>query len=180
MKVRDPICFFIGLLLFVPLLYFLLDRTIFVVTADRAMGTVETVRAENGRCGRRPRHDCTRYEAVVRYMVQSRDHRIAVGAGSEKGLDQPLASAYYAPDDLVMIAYSRRNPQRAYRDEVADIWGTPIVTFIAQLALFFSAFFGRNVDLGFSSPGSISSGGRTPVRRNKASRSRRARRRARR
>jgi hypothetical protein len=176
MKVRDPICFFIGLVLFLPLLYFLLDCTIFVVTADRTAGAVETVRAENGRCGRRrSRYDCTRYEATIRYHVQSRDHRIQIGAGSMKGHDQPVANAYYAPDDIVPVAYSRRNPQWAYRDEVFDIWRAPIMTFAIQVALFISAFFGRTVDLGLSSRSSSSSGGRTRVRRNKGRRSGRAR-----
>jgi len=143
MRVKQGLWFAIGLILLVPLLYFIGDRTIFMLRSQEAHGSVVEVQGKNDRCGgsrRRRRYDCTKFTAGVSYEVRASQYRISVSAGKTRGHDQPLSAADYAVGDSVPVVYSPRSPQRAYRNSIWDVWGAPIMLFIFQVGSFFAAF----------------------------------------
>lgn len=136
--------FIISLALCLPLGYFLIDRISFVQVAQRTSGVVEDVWGHNGSCGRkRSRHDCTRYDARLRYQTSAGQYRIVVSAGSARGHNQPVSRARYAVGAREIVAYDPRNPARAYRNKLWDIWGTPLVTFFVQICTFLASFSER-------------------------------------
>ena len=141
MTVKQPHWLGVALLVFLSLSYLLIDRVVFITTAETGQGTVSSVQAHNAMCGgRRNRYDCTRYRAVVRFSVEGSGHQITVAAGSVRGHDQPLTRARYRVGASVPVAYSPGNPLRAYRDEFWDIWAAPFLAFVFQIASLFGAF----------------------------------------
>jgi len=141
MKVKSWLLFGIGVLLVVPLAYFVYDRVQFVLTAQSVTAVVDRVTSENDRCGRRrSRHNCTKYRATLSYEVQARRHHISVSAGTQRGHNQPISRANYRSGDRVSVKYDPARPARAYRNTFWDIWGAPIFTFFAQIAVFVASF----------------------------------------
>jgi hypothetical protein len=141
MKVQSSFMFGVSLLLFLPLAYFLYDRFEFVRTAEHTIGVVERVIGENDRCGRkRRRHNCTVFTAVLRYEVKARPYSIEVSAGKARGHNQPISRSLYSKGSRERVAYDPRQPTRAYRDKLWDIWGAPLITFFIQIGTFVSSF----------------------------------------
>lgn len=143
MTVKQPLYFWVAVLLTLPLAYFLIDRAHFVWTSQTVMSTVEKVTASNGRCGRKRRRNCTKFSALLKYNVGGEIYRFSVSAGTARGHDQPLSRARHHANQPVQVAYDPRNPRHAYRDAVWDIWGAPILTFILQLCAFFGSLTER-------------------------------------
>ena len=127
----------VAALLTLPLLYFLIDRIDFVWSSKTVMSTVENVRGENDTCGGKRKYRCTRYYAMLQYDVDDATYRIEVGAGRERGYDQPLELANHRVGQAVQVAYDPSKPARAYRDTFWDIWGAPLITFFLQICAFF-------------------------------------------
>jgi hypothetical protein len=151
MKIRSSLLFGIGVLMVVPLGYFVYDRIEFVRTARQTAGVVEEVTRQNSSCGRkRTRHACTKYEATLRYEVQGAQYRIFVAAGSSRGHDRPISHAYYAIGARDVVAYDPRRPGRAYRDRFWDIWGAPLITFLFQIGTFVASFHEREKNRSYS------------------------------
>jgi hypothetical protein len=141
MKVKNQIVFVIALLLTIPLVYFLVDRTAFVLKAQKTTATVHDIAGRNDLCGRRAsKRACTKFDATLSYVVNGSEYRIRVAAGSTRGHDQPISHADYVDGQSETVAYDPRKPQRAYRDAVWDIWGAPILAFLCQVAAFVSSF----------------------------------------
>jgi hypothetical protein len=151
MKINSSFYLGFGVLLIVPLGYFLYDRTEFVSTARQTSGVVEQVTRQNTSCGRkRSRHACTKYEATLRYEVQGAQYRISVPAGSSRGHNQPISHASYAIGAREVVAYDPRRPHRAYRNKLWDIWGAPLMTFFVQIGAFIAGFNDREKKRGYS------------------------------
>jgi hypothetical protein len=138
MKIRNSLYFTIAVCLVIPLGYFLIDRTQFVLTAQGTMGTIQGVTATNTRCGRKAsKHNCTKFNATLKYEVNGSPYWLEVTAGKARGHDQPKTLADYRIGDSVQVAYDPNNPNRGYRNALWDIWGAPILTFFLQIAMFF-------------------------------------------
>lgn len=140
MKVKNQFVFVVALLLTVPLAYFLVERTAFVLKAQKTTATVHDIVGRNDRCGRRSSRACTKFDATLSYVVNGSDYRIRVEAGTMRGHDQPVSAAKYVDGQSETVAYDPRKPHRAYRDALWDIWGAPILTFLCQIAAFVSSF----------------------------------------
>jgi Protein of unknown function (DUF3592) len=141
MKVKNQFVFVCALLITVPLVYFLVDRTTFVVSARKVTATVESIAGSNDRCGRRrSKHNCTKFNATLHYIVDSANYYLRVSAGSARGHDQPISRSDYAAGQSETVAYDPDKPQRAFRDTTWDIWGAPIATFLCQIAAFVASF----------------------------------------
>jgi hypothetical protein len=76
----------------------------------------------------------------VHYEVKARPYFIAVPAGKTRGRDQPISRALYSVGSRERVAYDPRQPTRAYRDKLWDIWGTPLVIFFIQIGTFVASF----------------------------------------
>lgn len=136
MRVKQPVYFWVAVLATLPLAYFLIDRVHFVWSSRTVMSSVEKVTASNGRCGGKRRYNCTKFQAELKYRVGDRNYWLSVSAGSERGHNQPLHYARHQRNQRVQIAYDPRNPARAYRNTLFDIWGAPIITFFVQICSF--------------------------------------------
>lgn len=129
-----------AILLTLPLVYFLIDRAVFSMRARETVGIVQRIHAENDNCGRRRRrHNCTNFEADLRYDVDEISYQVTVSAGSARGHNKPTSLADYAVGQSEKVAYDESRPSRAYRDTVWDIWGAPIITFFLQVAAFIAS-----------------------------------------
>lgn len=139
MTASNRVYFWIGMALFLPLAYFLFDRTDFVLNSRPVVATVEQVSARNARCGKRGRRTCTKFEATLKYPVSGVDYRIDVNAGRTRGHNQSVEHASYRSWDQVELLYDSRRPQRAYRDTTWDIWHVPILMLLVQIAAFIAS-----------------------------------------
>ena len=138
MRARSPFYFWIIVLLCIPLIYFVIDRTYFEIVALETTGTVERIWGRDDRCGtKRRRYDCTKFTAAVRYEVQGAEYGIDVSAGTARGHGEPISQSDYRVGGGVMIAYNPRKPGHAYRNTFWDIWGAPVLTFFMQICAFF-------------------------------------------
>ena len=135
-SIKSPALFVISILIAVVALGMILDRLLFLAHARRTTGTVTHLYARNGSCscGRHCHYSCTKFSAAVKFSESGTDTpsaSTAVTAGTARGYDQPLTGAQYRDWDSVPIVYDSRHGDRAYRDTVEDVWGTPLT------ALFF-------------------------------------------
>ncbi len=144
MKDKNPFYFWLAVLLFIPLGYFVIDRTDFILTSQQTWGTVERITSKNDRCGRkRTRYKCTKYHATLPYEVDGRQYRISVTAGTARGHNQLKDLADHRMGERARVMYDPRAPTRAYRDAMWDIWGAPIATFLMQIAAFVASIRDR-------------------------------------
>lgn len=104
-----------------------MERAVFVMRAERAVGTVKEVSAKNARRGRHHRH-CTKFTAAVTYAdAEGQPFTIDVRAGSIAGWDVAVSRADLHEGDAVGVVYSPRDPSRAYRDKLTCVWETPLI-----------------------------------------------------
>lgn len=140
--IKSPVLFGLSMLLAIAVLWFVADRTLFMVRSQHSTGAVVAVTGQNGRCscGRRCHYDCTRFHARVDFNEQRGTQPLVVGAGSAHGYNRPLSLAMYGVGDHVPVVYNPHNTDEAYRDSFADVWGTPLTVFFFQLVTLFGSF----------------------------------------
>jgi hypothetical protein len=140
MSIKKPFWFWSSVALAVVVVYFVLDRTVFLVRAERTTGVVTEVHGVNTRCGRKRKHNCTRFTARVRFTAQIQEYTFSVSAGSARGHRQPLSRADYDVGESVPVVYNPGRPEQAYRDAFWDVWGTPVLAFFFQIAALLGSF----------------------------------------
>jgi len=140
--VKSPVLFWFSMALALVVLWFVADRTLFLIRAVHTSGNVINLSAANGscRCGRRCHYDCTKFQAQVGFQARESPAALWVSAGSARGYDCPVTQARYVIGDSVAIVYNPRNPAEAYRDTVADVWGAPIAAFFFQIITLIGSF----------------------------------------
>ena len=141
--IKNKLLFAISMVLVVVVLGFVVNRVTFLVRADRAIGAVTALYASNGRCGGKRKHNCTEFSADVKYSVQDSDYQLHVSAGSVRGWNHPVSQADYRMGSTVPVLYNRHNPSQSYRDTFFDVWGAPLMAFVAQISMFFGSFSER-------------------------------------
>lgn len=138
------IFFWVAMSLTLPLLYFVVDRSVFVWSSQPVASTVESISAENDRCGsRKRRYRCTKFSATLKYRVDGVTYSIVASAGSARGHDRPSSEARHHIDEQVRVIYDVRTPARAYRDMFWDIWGAPVLNVIIQVCAFIASLSER-------------------------------------
>jgi hypothetical protein len=133
-----------AVLLFV-VLGFVVDRLLFLRSAQTSMGTVVNVTSYNGTCGsKNNRHTCTKYNADVEFPdKQNTRHRLNISAGSCRGSNQSLSNASYGIGAKVEVVYDPDKPSRAYPNTFFGVWGTPIMVFAFQISSFLGSLFDK-------------------------------------
>ena len=137
--IKQPVYALISALLLAVVLWFVVDRLIFLHSAQRTTGTVVGVTAENDRCGgRRTRYSCTQFHAVVEYRPEGQQgrFRLNISAGSARGHNQPVSRADVQVNSAVPVAYNPRKPGESYEDTIFGIWGAPLMAFLFQVGAF--------------------------------------------
>lgn len=130
--------FFFAILLYVGY------EGMFLLRAETAMGTVTEVRGVNGSCGgRRTRHNCTRYHAMVEFPTRGGSRQIA-SVDLEKdtsGYNQsPDLSGVRAGQPL-KVYYNPRDPAEAHIVTQTFKW----MVFGLIASVIFAAWFWRRV-----------------------------------
>jgi hypothetical protein len=140
--IKQPLVAGIALIFFLAFTYFVVERVLFINAAERTVGTVTEVLSKDGRCGggrRRRRYPCTKFVAVVTYVVDQKMFRLNLSAGSARGYDRPIDRASYTHQQHVKVVYSRENPAHAYEDSLWGVWAVPIILFFGQLVTFITS-----------------------------------------
>jgi hypothetical protein len=127
MTVRSKPALVASLIIAAVLAYLVGDRIVFMSRAVRTVGAVTEVSASDERCGRKGRRRCTKFTATVQFAAGDDAHAIGVGAGSARGYGQPVTYAKYRVGSRVGIVFDPRNPARAYRDTLWDVWAGPML-----------------------------------------------------
>ena len=119
-------------------LWLVVDRTMFLRSAEETTGTVVELSGRNDRCGRRKaRYSCTKFSAHVEYETQSGStHTLQISAGSARGHNQPASSARVRKGGPVSVVYAPDQPTRAYENTLFGVWGVPLLAGFAQIATF--------------------------------------------
>lgn len=122
--------------------YFVVDRLVFLATAERVMGTVTELTSRNDTCGsERNRYRCTKFRAEVAFEAKTGgSFTIDISAGQERGHDEPLSRALYEEGSQVEVVYSPRNPSKAYQNTLFGVWGAPIIAFGVQISTLLGSF----------------------------------------
>jgi hypothetical protein len=146
--IRQPILFFISVVLLLVLVGFVAERIYFLSTAKRTAGTVISVTSSNSTCGSRGRrggsrrYPCTKYRAQVEFVAEGgRQSSFEVSAGSKRGHNSALSYANYKSQQVVPVVYDPKKISKAYIDDFMGVWGIPFMIFITQILTFFSSFF---------------------------------------
>ncbi len=103
-------------------------RGLFLMSAERANGQVESLTASNDRCGsKNSKHDCTKFSAKVNYSSAAGARGvISVAAGDARGYNQPVTRAALQPGSSVPVIFSSSDVTYAFRDTFFDIWVIPL------------------------------------------------------
>ena len=117
-------------------LWLIVDRTMFLWSAEETIGTVVELTGRNDRCGsRKTRHSCTKFSAQVEYATKSGStHTLEISAGSARGHNQPTSRARVRKDGPVPVVYAPDQPTRAYENTLFGVWGAPLWAGVAQIA----------------------------------------------
>lgn len=134
MKIKNKVLFVISMALLVAFLYSVISQILFLSRAEHGIGVVRQVRALNGRCGGKRRHDCTRFFATVDFQSAGSRTSSDLEAGDVRGHNQPLSKALHQVGDSVPIVFDLDRPEEIYRDKLWDLWKSSL------LLLFFQAF----------------------------------------
>lgn len=115
---------------------FAIERSIFLLSAERTPGTISSIDSRNDTCGaKKRRYACTKFTASVRYRVgPDVNPSITVSAGSSQGSNQPVTNASRRVGETVRVVYSPSTPTKAYEDTFFGVWGAPVIAFGAQIA----------------------------------------------
>lgn len=127
-------------------LYFVVDRIVFLIRSEHTVAEVVRISASNARCGsRRNKRPCTKFSAEVRFTVAATAYTEWVSAGSVRGYGMSTKYAHYQVGSPVMMLVNPRDPEEAYRDAFWDIWSTPIMTLVFQIATLIGGIRAANV-----------------------------------
>lgn len=89
-------------------------------------GQVVEVESRNARCGRKPRRACTKFTAIVAYAVAGSTRQVRLGAGQERGRNEPISEARHQVGDRIALRVHPRTGE-AHADTTAGVWGLPIL-----------------------------------------------------
>ena len=126
--VISGICLVIGI-------YLVVERSLFLASAEETQGKVISIESRNTTCGsKRRRYACTKFKALVEYPVGANavPHTILISAGSSRGRDQPVSGADLPEGTPVPVVYAPDNPGKAYQNTFFGVWAAPIIAGIAQ------------------------------------------------
>jgi hypothetical protein len=118
-----------------------IERTVFLLRAERTIGDVTHVTAHNSRCSSRySRYDCTLYSALVRYVVDDVPYFLQLFAGEERDRNRPTTLARYQVGQQVSLIFDPRRPATAIRNTFSDLYAGPGSAFV-MLMVFLAASF---------------------------------------
>lgn len=139
--IRQPWLFAVSMVCLLIAIGFTVERTIFLLGAERTQGTVVAIDGRNATCGKKKhRYSCTQFTATVHYTIPSGAVlAIDIGAGSSRGSDQPATNASRRTGDPVRVVYSPKNPSKAYQDSFFGVWGAPVIAAVFQIATLFGS-----------------------------------------
>lgn len=141
--IKQPILAVISGLLLSALIYFIIDRIMFIQNSKEAVGTVIRIESYNSSCGggrRKSKYPCTKYLAHIKYPhLNGSYYKFVAGAGSCRGSDQPITCASSKIGESTDVIYDPNNPERAYRGMFA-VWGTPLMLLLVQITTFGGSF----------------------------------------
>lgn len=136
LAIKRPSLLLIGALLTLPLVYFLVERIDFMRSSRKAVATVESVQARHYSCRRGVDHLCTEFAATLTFNVDGKTHWFLVDAGWVRFRTEVLRRARYQVKELLYVVYDVRKPDHAYVDTLWNVWGTPLLILLAQIAAF--------------------------------------------
>ncbi len=126
--------YFVVSMLLLPVVWgLIIDRAIFHLRADRALGRVTNVTSHTSTSSRHGTK--TYFKANVEFTHNKAAFSITTPAGNAKGSDQPLDRSELKIGDSVPLIYDSRNPSKGFKDNLAEVWIMPVFAFMAQLAL---------------------------------------------
>lgn len=137
--IKQPIWAIASLVALLIIGGFVVDRCIFLHTAEHTIGRVLALNSYDSRCGRRrSRYNCTKFDATVEFSTKAAArYTLEVSAGSARGYHQPLSSASLRVNEGVPVVYDPNKPTRAYEDSLWGVWGTPIMLAVFQITSLF-------------------------------------------
>lgn len=136
---KRPLLYGLGAILVIVALGFVVNRMLFLASAERTVGHVSHVQGRDTRCGsRRSRHACTRFDATVDYVVGGATLTLDIDAGRTRGHGAHVSTADVGVGDAITVVHAPGG-RPAYQDTFFAVWGTPLITFFIGLA---SAFGG--------------------------------------
>ena len=140
MKVRDCFLFVTSMILLAVCFYFAISRFLFLARAQRAVGVVRELSAENGRCGgARNRYNCTKFYAAVELQSAGGRRSSRIDAGYTKHYGQPVSRALYQPGDRIPVFFDPNHPEEICRDKFWDLWGRSLSFFLFTVFIFWGS-----------------------------------------
>jgi hypothetical protein len=133
LRVKNQFLFVISLALLAAFCWSVVRQLLFLSRAERDVAVVREVRAQDGRCGGKRRHDCTKFHATVEFQSAGRRQSGYLSAGEARGHGQPLSKARYQIGDPVSIVFDPSRPEEPYRDEFLDVWGSSLTLLALQI-----------------------------------------------
>jgi hypothetical protein len=133
LRVKNQFLFVISMTLLLAFCWSVISQLLFLSRAERDVGVVREVQAQNGRCGGKRRHDCTKFHATVEFQSAGSRQSSYLSAGEARGHGQPLSKARYRIGDPVPIVFDSNRPEEIYRDKFLDIWGSSLAWLFVQI-----------------------------------------------
>jgi hypothetical protein len=133
LRVKNQFLFAISMTLLLAFCWSVISQLLFLSRAERGVGVVREVQAQNSRCGGKRRHDCTKFHAMVEFQSAGSRQSSYLSAGDARGHGQPLSQARYRIGDPVPIAFDPSRPEEIYRDKFLDVWGSSLTWLFLQI-----------------------------------------------
>jgi hypothetical protein len=146
LRVKNQLLFVISMTLLLAFCWSVISQLLFLSRAERAVGVVREVRAQNGRCGGKRRHDCTRFHAMVEFQSAGSRQSSYLSAGDARGHGQPLSKARYRIGDPVPVVFDPSRPEEVYRDKFLDVWGSSLAWLALQIVSLVASLRGSKED----------------------------------
>lgn len=116
---------------------------LFVMGAERSIGTVTAIQSLNSSCSKsrrrgrvRSSYSCTKFQASVRYASAGGEvYSLSRSAGRARGHNQPSSLANLTAGQEVTVLYDSARPAEGRLDRFDDLWLGPSVA--AFLGLIF-------------------------------------------
>lgn len=140
MKIHNRFLFKVSIALLAVFGYLVTSRLLFLNRAERCVGVVREVEARNDRCGYKRRRVCTRFSALVEFQSTSGRHYVSLNGGHVDGYDQHVSLALYKIGDPVPVVFNPGHPEEAYRNQLRDLWGVPILLLLCQIFTLLASF----------------------------------------